>query len=172
MDWSLYLRLTVSHRTPWTCMISLIYLDIMCKFITMIYSPGSKRVFIRFGWCLKTLLSCSLYSMENSELLSSSVRSSVSLHYPDHLVWGIYTFIPKLSTFQTQLVNSPYDLALFPHTDCPISQPGQRAAASLVYLGKFSRWNPSLRWVHEDRKQVWPVKDLVVDILCLGTGDV
>lgn len=44
----------------------------MCKFITI--------VFISFGWCSMTLLSHSLYSMENSELSSSSWQS-LSLHY-------------------------------------------------------------------------------------------
>lgn len=44
-------------------MVPFIYLAFMCKFIIMVYSPGTKKVFIDFGGCSRTRLSCSLYSM-------------------------------------------------------------------------------------------------------------
>lgn len=83
----------------------------------MVYSPGAKKVFPSFGQCLVIHLSCSLYSkaeVQNSLLWDSSCHC---IYLPTRYALG-----PEFSTFQTQLVTSPYSLVPFSHTDCPSSQ--------------------------------------------------
>lgn len=174
--WSLYLFIPLYFTEhPESCLVSSIYLDFMYKFITVVYSPGSERGFIIFGWWLKTLLSCSLYSMENYCLL----------HLDSHChcinLTTRHGECRKFSMLRTQLVTSPDALAPFLHTHCPGSQlcfsgleGGQLAWCSWrsPLFFTYWRWRPSLYWAHQDRKQVWLAKDLVVDILRLGTSDV
>ena len=99
---------------------SCICLIFMCKFIAMVYSPGSKKVFFTtFGWYLRTLLSCSFYfkaKIQNCSLLwlDSHCRcNTLTFMYGEYM-----PLAQNLTTFQTWLVMSPYDLVLFSHTDC------------------------------------------------------
>lgn len=94
-------------------------------------------------------------------------------------------FAQNLTTFQTWLVISSLWPGPFSPTDCHSFQvwyldPGGERL--IWYTGKFLCFllienvgtiAPGILFVgHEEGKPVWLVKDLVVDILCLGASDV
>lgn len=98
------------------CTGSCIYLIFMCKF--MVYSPGSKKVFLLTLADIWGLLSCSFYfkaQIQNCSLLwlDSHCRcNTLTFMYGEYM-----PLAQNLTTFQTWLVVSPHDLVLFSHTD-------------------------------------------------------
>lgn len=93
------------------CIGSYIYLIFMCKFIAMVYSPESKKVFYSLWLILEdSSLLFILLQGKNSELFSSLVRKSLSLQYPDLYVRAVYAFGSELN----YISNMAGQLSLWP----------------------------------------------------------